>query len=247
MDVRVISTSGAITLEWTPGETTIDNTQVVPDPLIAAAGKALAGLRLRLNLSEDGELIGLANESEVAPKLQAAVDMIVREVTTRLPEDQRERFQSVMTSIMSPTMLIASITNDAQTYFGLNGITISVGESVEAPIEQPSPLGGGQIPANFRVEAESATNDSAVLLTTTTYDQAAFREIIRELAAKAGKPVTQEALDKVPPMKMADDGRFVFDRSVGLMREVIVKRRVTAGPAERLDAWEIRLLKGPTR
>jgi hypothetical protein len=65
------------------------NSQAAQDPLVAAAGKALVGLRLQLSLNEDGELIGLANESEVAPKLQAALDMMVKDVLARPPEDQR--------------------------------------------------------------------------------------------------------------------------------------------------------------
>jgi hypothetical protein len=44
---------------------------------------------------------------------------------------------------------------------------------------------------------------------------------------------------------MADEGTYLFDREFGLMKEVIVSRRVAAGPTRRLDGWQIRLLKGP--
>jgi hypothetical protein len=46
---------------------------------------------------------------------------------------------------------------------------------------------------------------------------------------------------------MDDDGRFVLDRTVGLMRELVVNRRISAGKDQRLDRWEIRLVREPQR
>jgi hypothetical protein len=248
VDVRVVSvTATGITLEWIPGDTTFDNSAVARDPLMGAAAAALKGLRLRINLSADGEFVGLANQAEVQPRLQAAVDIIMNDAIAKIPEDQRKGFRSFITQILSPATLLASVTSDAQTYFGLNGVTISVGEAIDVKIDQPNPV-GGTIAARFRVRAESATKESAVLITTTTYDPAALREMTRALAAKSGQSIPREELDKLPSMEMADDGKFVFDRSVGLMREVIVNRRISMGDAQqRFDGWEIRLIKSPTR
>jgi hypothetical protein len=46
---------------------------------------------------------------------------------------------------------------------------------------------------------------------------------------------------------MTDEGTFVFDRTLGLMREVKVNRRIALGSTAGLDAWEIRLVSGPPR
>jgi hypothetical protein len=54
-------------------------------------------------------------------------------------------------------------------------------------------------------------------------------------------------LAQIPPIEMADDGQYVFDRTVGLMREVVVNRRMATGANRRLDGWEIRLVAGPPR
>lgn len=248
VDVRVVSASTeGLTLEWVPGETTFDVKPASLDPLIVAAADVLKGLRLRISLNADGGFAGLMNQSEVAPKLQEAIDVMVRGLAARMPEDQRKGFQAFIGSALSPAALLALVTNDAQTYFGLNGITITVGEALEAAIQQPNPLGRGVLPATFRIRAESATEESAALATTTSYDPAAFRELTRSLAAQAGKPISKEELDKMPPIAMGDEGRFVLDRALGLMREVIVNRRVTAGPMQRLDGWEIRLIARPAR
>jgi hypothetical protein len=247
VDVRVVSaTATGITLEWIPGDTTFDNSAIARDPLMGAASAALKGLRLRINLSADGEFVGLANQDDVQPRLQAAVDIIMNDTIAKVPEDQRKDFRSFISQILSPATLLASVTNDAQTYFGLHGVTIDVGEAVEVNLQQPSPL-GGTIAARFRIRAESATKESASFSTTTTYDPATLRELTRALIAKAGQAIPPQEADKIPAMEMADDGKFVFDRSAGLMREVIVNRRMTMGGMQRLDGWEIRLLKSPTR
>ena len=116
-----------------------------------------------------------------------------------------------------------------------------------ADLEQPNPLGGGTLPATFRIAAESVTAAVAVFTTNTTYDSAALRRLTEALAEQAGAPIPPGDLAALPPIEMADEGRYVFDRATGLMREVIVTRRITAGASRRVDGWEIRLIGGPQR
>jgi hypothetical protein len=247
VDVQIVSVSpDGISLEWVPGDSTLES-QAAQDPVMLAAAEALEGLRLRITLTADGEFMGLANEREVLPKLQAALDIIMREMMEKVAAEERKKFQAFMGQILSPAVMVGTVTNDAKTYFGLSGVTIGVGETIEAELDQPNPLGGGVLPATFRIKAESATSESAVLITTTTYDKAAFLEIARGLAEKAGKPLPAEELAKLPPMEMGDEGRFVVDRMTGLMREVVVKRRLSAGPLQRFDGWDIRLVQAPKR
>ena len=75
------------------------------------------------------------------------------------------------------------------------------------------------------------------------------REDLREFwrARRAERTEVADAELARVSMKMSDDGRFVHDRRVGLMREVIVDRRSAAGTEQRLDRWEIRLVRGPQR
>ena len=244
VDVRVLSNSPDRTvIEWVPGATVFDNPQAAQNPLVGFASQALRDIRFQLNLNADGELQGLANQTEVAPKLKTVVDAVVRDLAGRMPEDQRRAFLDVIGQILSVDVLIASATRDAAAYLGLNGVTLAVGEMPELDLEQPSPLGGGPIPAKFRVRIESATADVALLKTTTTYDRAALAHLTESLAKQAGKPIPPEQLAKLPPMNMADDGSYLFDRNRGLMREVKVNRRVSVGSNRRLDAWEIRLVE----
>ncbi len=134
---------------------------------------------------------------------------------------------------------------DSEPFFGLNGVSLASSEAVEIDIEQPNPLGGAALPARFSVRMDSVTADTASLKTVTTYDGASLVRLTESLARQAGAPIAPEELAKLPPIEMADEGTYLFDRKVGLMREVVVSRRVTVGPNRRLDAWQIRLLSGP--
>src|SRR5688500_2160822 len=147
VDVRVLSTNdeGSV-IEWVPGATVFDNPRAARDPVVGFASQALRDIRFHLNLNVDGELSGMANQAEVAPKLKTVVDTVVRDLAGRMPEDQRKGFLDFMGQILSVDVLIASATRDAATYLGLNGASLTVGEPVEVDIEQPSPLGGGPIP-----------------------------------------------------------------------------------------------------
>jgi hypothetical protein len=247
IDVRVVAASAErIDLEWIPG-TAAAAGQIAQDPLLDGAARLLSGMVLRLTLNGDGAFTGVANQADVAPKLQAAVDSIIKGLADRLAPEQRKGFSDLVAQVLSPTVLLESATREAQMYFGLNGLTLSVGRTVELDVEQPNPLGGAVLPALVRIRAESATDDSALVLTTTTYDGAALLRLTRSLVEQTGARITDEDLKKLPTVDMDENGRYAFDRTLGLMREVVVSRRVVAGAERRTDRWEIRLSKAPDR
>jgi hypothetical protein len=248
IDVRVDSvTETGTTLEWTQGPTTLDNPQLAADPLLAAASDAVRGIKLRITLNADGEYSGLANEVEVAAALRKGIDVIMQGILVKVAPEDRAGFQKMIAPVLSPAALIASATREPQMYFGLNAVALAVGEAAEVKIDQPNPLGPGVIPTIYRVAMESATADSAELRTTTTYDAAALMRMTAAIVAKSGKPVSEKDLAGLPMMEMADDGRYVFDRVSGLMREIVVNRRASVGGARRLDGWVIRLQEAPKR
>jgi hypothetical protein len=248
VDVLVdsVTTTGK-TLEWTQGPTTFENPQVAANQLVAAASNAVRGIKLRITLSADGEYSGLANEAEVTTALRKRTDTIVQAILPKLPLEQRATFEKMIAQLLSPALLIASATREPQMYFGLNAVSLAVGEVVDAKIDQPNPLGAGVIPTVFRVTMESATSASADLRTTTTYDAAALRQMTGAMIAQSGDGLSEKDLAELPPIELADDGRYVFDRVSGLMREIVVNRRVSAGAVRRLDGWVIRLGEAPKR
>lgn len=248
ISVRVISArADGYILDWVPGETVVDNQQLAQNPVVMAAVEAVRGLRFRLTLNADGELTGLANQDEILPKLKSMMDTIVQQILAGIPDDERTAMVSFMNQVLSPEVLVSSATREAGIYFGLNGVSLASGEVAEIELQQPSPFGGGVIPGIFRVRMDSITTNSVSLTTETTYDSTALLRLTESLIKQAGKPIPPSELAKVPPIDMNDDGTFVFDRTVGLMREVTMIRRVVAGTNQRLDRWEMRLLDGPKR
>jgi hypothetical protein len=248
VDVQVVSSAATgFVLDWVPGDTVFDNVAGTQDPTLVAAARAAKGIRYRIALDEDGAFEKLLNEAEVRPKLQAVVDTITSDLANRLPDNTRKQFRDMMAQIMTPAALIASATQDAQIYWGLYGAALAAGEAVAVEIQQPNPITGGVIPATFGVRMDSATATSATLTTTTTYDKNALLKMTVDLAQRAGAPVRPEDAAKLPPMIMADDGKFEFDRVSGLMRKVTINRRISMGPQDRLDGWVITLVEAPKR
>jgi hypothetical protein len=146
---------------------------------------------------------------------------------------------------MTPELLVSSVTREAQMYFGLNGVSLRVGQGATAQLEQPSPF-GGTIPATFEVRMESADAATAVVKTSMTYDSDALIKMTTTLLEQTGTKVSQDELAKAA-FRMSDEGRYHLDLATGLMREVIVDRRISAEGKQRRDAWEMRLVTGPAR
>jgi hypothetical protein len=246
IEVRVVSaTADGFALDWAPGESQIESGQV--DPVVLAAANSLRGLQLRLSLNADGEYVGLVNQKEVVAQVQKAVDPILRAVTEKVALQQRAAMQKMLAQALSPAVLIGTVTREAQMYFSMSGVALAVGEIAAVDIEPPNPLGMGVLPATLRITMEAATADSAVLTTETTYDAAALRQMSRALFEQSGTPLPESELAKLPPLQMRDDGRFVVDRKLGVVRELVVNRRIAAGANERLDRWDIRLMRAPER
>jgi hypothetical protein len=248
VDIRVASARpDGFVLDWINGATVRDNAQGAADPLTAATSKAVQNLRFRILLNADGDFKGLENQAEIEPRLQAILDLIMKEASAAFPAENRKAFVAMIGQVLSPAALITAATGAAQIYFGLNGLSIGVGKAAELPIESPAPVGEGVIPATFRVQMDSATAESASLKTTTTFDSAALRRMTQSFVQQAGAPVSPEQLAKIPPMQMNDDARYSYDRKTGLMREVVVNRRISSGSVVRYDGWEIRLISAPSR
>jgi hypothetical protein len=248
VDVHVISESPeGFVVDWIPRSSSIDNAAMANDPAMRAAMNAVRDVRFRLTLGPDGELTGVANEAEIAPKLQAMMDGLVKDLSSRLPAEQRATFQSMMKQLLPPQVLIDSATRDATMYFALNGVSLEPGEEVEVDIEQPNILGTGTIPATFRVEMVSATAAAASVETTTSYDAETMRQMTVALVSQAGVKLPPGELEKMPLVEMVDEGRYAFDRTVGLMKQIDITRSIRAGNVERLDSWTIRLVTPPRR
>jgi hypothetical protein len=246
VDVRVLTaTRDGFTLEWTVGSTS--SADDGKSPLVDLTSRMMRGVRLRLALTGDGKLAEVVNREQVLSDLQGSVTAVMRELVSQLPADQRPEMERIASQALSPPALLAGATREAEIYFGMNGTALHVGEPVEVEFERPNPFGGDPLPATFRVEAESATATNAVITTATIYDRDAVLELMRgRLEQQTGRAVSAEDGEILAKVQIADDGRYLLDRETGLMREVVLSRRVNAGDS-RLDRSTIRLVDAPKR
>ena len=247
--IRVISTGPeGSELEWVHGDTQFSDPQMASNPIVAAALNAVRGLRLRLALDAHGGFARLVNDEEVLGKLQGLADNLIAQIAAALPEAQRANLTAAVRQALSPTVLRSSATRDIEIYFALNGVRLLAGETAEIESEVANPFGGDPLPATVRIRLDSATADIASLTTTTVFGPDVLRAVTASLAQQAGKPIPADALAALPPTQMTDEGTFVFDRTRGLMREIVVDRRVIAnGTVQRAEHWAFRLVPADAR
>lgn len=245
VDVRIVSAGpDGYVMDWKPGPVTLE--PKVVDPMLSAVSQIIGGLQFRIALDVDGGFERIANEAEVLPKLQGALDHVIRQMQKGMPAADAKRAEDLVRQTLSPANLIAIATNDAQTYVSMYGAELAVGETVDVPVEQPNPFGGGPLSATRRVRILSASAESATLASSTVYDRGTLEKMIKALAGQANVKVPAEELTKLK-LEMSDETRYVFDRSTGLFSEVTNERRVSSGDMRRLDKCTIRLVKRPRR
>ena len=247
VDVRVVSVGPAgFVIDWKPGLSVLEGSATAMDPVMRVAGKAMGDIALRIALGPDGGFDRVTNESDVIPTLQAVVDMLIREAARGVPEAEAKRAEAVVRSILTPANLVTLASQDIQTYVSMFGAEMAVGGTVEAKIDRPSPLGGEALPAVLRVHMPSATLDVATIQSTVTYDGEALKAMTAGILARADGAAPPEELAKLK-LEMSDSTKYVFDRVVGLFREVSNERRIQSGHLNRVDRLSIKLVTPPKR
>ena len=244
--IKVLSaTARGFIVEWRPNRTSLEGPGAKIDPALITATQLIGDVSVKLALSADGEFERVENEAELLPKFQSLIDVLVRENAKTMPAEQADRFRAFIKEMLSPAVLVAIISKDAQTYLSMYGVALARGESVEARLEQPNPFGGDPIPAVLKLRMSEVTADTATLDATTTFDPAVLAKVTLGLLEKAG----QKAPDEVTklPFELIDTSKVVFDRKIGLISEVTVTRGITFGPAKRTERWLITLVTPPKR
>lgn len=242
ISVRVLEANPkGFLLEWKQDATEFDNPEIIRNPIAAAASSAVKDLALQLELDAAGRFTRLRNEAEVTAKLRGVLESALASVARQISDArQRQSAETIVHRLMSPPVLLASAVRDAQTYFALNGASVNKEKPFTANLQQPSPIGGGTLPAQFRLTLDSIDAHTAKLSTVTVYDPKAVSQFSAQLAAQ-GAPGGE-----APQLHIEDSAAYVYNRAYGIMGDVVVRRRITAGESiNALDGWDIRLTRRP--
>ena len=244
VDVRVVSADkSGFVLDWHPGQGTVEG-EAATDPGLEAANEIIGDAHFRLALDPDGSFLRVMNEAELAPKFQAMVDLLLKDAEARLSAEQAKTARTLVQQILSPANLIGIAARDAQQYLSMYGAALSPGQLIEVPVEQPSPIGGGNLPAMIRIRMDSATPDAAMISSIVNYDGEAVKKMTLGLLSRAGKMPPPEEIAKFT-LELSDDSKYVFERKTGLFREVSNDRRISSGAMKRLERCVIKLVAAP--
>ena len=232
-------------LRWTSGASSVDNPEIVRNPVAAAAASALKDHALEVQLGPDGQYLGLRNQAATAARLQAAMDKMLESLGRQFTDPaQRQSVEGLVRRLMSPQVLLGQATRDVQTYFALNGIAIAAGKPAVQAIEQPAPFGGGTLAATYTLALDSMDAHSARLSSATAYDS----EELSRMASRFFAQLTagSQAPAAPPALEMADSAAYTYNRAYGLMSDILVRRRLTgAGGMNRLEGWDVKLMRHP--
>jgi hypothetical protein len=236
-------------VDWLPTVEGVDAANGKPDPVMAMAAGLVADLRFRLSLDPDGSLDGVVNEVELTQHFEQILKIAmegVRESRRDIAPAELQKMEAVMSKILSPTVLMQDALRDAQAYFAFNGLALEVGRSSETKFERANPLGGGPIAGVNRVTLESATQENAIAMSKATYDSAALLKSSVGLLEQLGEGLPEDFLKQLNS-SLIDEGRAVFDRRLGLVRDVTLSRIMSAGPIRQTERWTINLVSEPKR
>jgi len=232
-------------LAWTSGASSVDNPEIVKNPVAAAAANALKDYTLEVQLGPDGQYLGLRNEAATGAKLQSDMDAMIESLGRQLANPaQRQSAGALVRRLMSPPVLLGQATRDVRTYFALNGVEATAGKPAVQSMEQPAPFGTGLLAATYTLVLDSMDAHSARLSSTTAYDgQELSRLAARFFAQLAGGAPAAAAS---PSLEMADSAAYTYNRAYGLMSDIVVRRRLTgSGGVNRLDGWDVKLIRHP--
>lgn len=251
VDVRVVSASreGSV-LEWKPRPTLLDYL-AMSDPTSAMGLELLGSVPVTLNLDRDGQLDSIGNEADLQSRLVAARDALLKRVFKDMkpemkPED-KARFEALLARVLSPANLVTLATREPQLYVDLNGLEDIGRDGFEAAIEMPNPVGVKPLAGILAIRLESVNAAQAVVQTTLKYDPATTAGMVTALLGEFAPDVAannKEAIAEFQkrPFALVDEGRYVFDRKINIMREVTYVRRAGVEPVYKIERFEMKLV-----
>jgi hypothetical protein len=250
VDVRVVSAGPTgFVIDWRAGVEEYSDATGKPDPQMTMIAGLLENVSFRLVLDRDGALQGIENEAELQPRFAALSELVVagvRQTQSEMPQAERDKLEAMLRTVLSSANLIALGAKDCQIWLAMNGLSLAVGETAELKLARPNPFGGEALPGIMRLKMESATSDAATVTAVVTTAPEALTRMAASLLEQMGDKVTEDLLAKMR-VELIDESRYVFDQKVGLMREVITSRSLSAGANRRTERWLIRRVSDPRR
>lgn len=200
-------------------------------PAVAPMVTPFTGEPIAFELDAEGNVLRVRDWPAAQARIMAAVDaagqLIPAADRDKVMPQVRAMF-SALTAETAPSMLLRNV----DPLFGGGGLSMTVGEAIQTPIEQPVPLLGGSVMMDVTVTLTAAEPGRiATLASRSEYDPASFRELLAAVVdrfAPAEKAARKQQLEQMmPDLMLTDTATTLIDLPSGMPLRFESRRSAT--------------------
>ena len=235
VDVEVIAAGEAgFVVRWRLGETVSDDPKAANNPVFQAMTKLTAGMKVDLEISPDGRLLGIENWKELQKTGKQIQETVLEELAEgNLPKTAIEALRAETDKLFANRESVeASFTRHPALLVIPLGQTYDKANPAISEVDLANPFGGEPIPAVGEFLLKS--HDSETGLATVTFTQKpdpkklkrVLEKSLRDLAKRLGKNMDGVTL---PAFDMTDEAEYAVETKTGWVRRVVHTRRTQTG------------------
>ncbi len=167
VNVEVVKADGdEYLVDWTFGETRIEDPDQAANPMVKAIMNIAKGLKIQLELDADANMLGVKNWRELQGKSQEVIAAITNELKKAdMDETVIQGIEQIVTPMFSTKEQIEMMcTNEVQTFFFPVGLRNMRTSPMEYHDQLPNPLGGEPLPSIAKIALKKYNPNSDTVL-----------------------------------------------------------------------------------
>lgn len=202
--------------------------------------------RTEIQTTDTGFPTGIRNRDELVSLMKTMSETIL--TTLHSDPEMRAKERSVWQQVLNPQVVENLMLMDAYLVYGLMGGSYRGGQVDTYDTELPFPFGGPPIPATLHVLLREFDEQTGLARITSqsTPDPIQMSKAVIEWMTRMAKSQGQPAPEpsQIPEIYIQDTTDFLYDRKMGLPREVTSEKFITvAGGANiRIDRRSYRIM-----
>ncbi len=250
IDVEVLNKrEDGFVIRWTFGRTEVKSNSAANAPVLTEMMNLAENLRLDMLTDDFGSVAGLENKDEVAAHYRMTIDRMIRAFKKMgLSSDASAQLQAGVAHLAEPDWVEATALNEPSLFYAASGGQYELGVPLEYEDNLPNPLGGRPFPskAHFLLLEVNPDDRRAVVEWRQSLDPGTTTAIMREtmtaMAQQMGQPPPAD--EDLPPIRIEDKARFLFDTETGWPISVSHERNMVLGAQRRIDRMTFRVIAG---
>lgn len=189
-------------------------------PALAPMIAPFTGEPIAFDLDAEGNVLRVRDWPAAQARILAAVDAAGQLVPAADHDKVTPQVRAMFAALTAETAPSAMLRN-VEPLFGGGGLSMTVGEAIDAPIEQPVPMLGGSVAMTVTVNLTAAEpGRTATLTSRSEYDPESFRQLLARVVdrfAPAEKAARKRELEQaMPDMMLTETGTTLIDLPSGM-------------------------------